>query len=295
MSFVCCEHIEIEAEDYHARPEWSHSQLKHLPGEPELFHGLYIAKRPEWQKEYRETSAMRFGTAGHAWFLEDKKPVVAPASVLSKAGSRAGKAWESFEAAHDGDTIVTESEWDALQYAKARAKADPEIDAYLSTAGMVEHSLFAIDEATGIRCRGRIDKIPEFNDGLEILDGKFSGDVSEFWVSNQAAKMLYYRQAAFYWDLVTAMYQEPKAFTFLFVRNEPPYDSALWRLYAEDIELGRQENMLALLNLKERLDTGNWYSDSFGNIGYVHLPRWKVKDANTLPVGFSEFTSFGQD
>jgi len=294
MPFINAEHIDLEAEDYHARPEWSNSQLKHLPDEPELFHGLYIAKRPEWQKEQRESAVMRFGTAGHAWFLEDKKPIVAPASVLSKAGSRAGKAWESFEAAHDGDTIVTEAEWAALQYAKIRAKADPEIDAYLSTSGMVEHSLFAVDEATGIRCRGRIDKIPEFRDGLEILDGKFSGDICEFWVSNQAAKMLYYRQAAIYWDLVTAAYEEPKAFTFLFVRNEPPYDSALWRLFSEDIELGRQENTLALLNLKERLRTGNWYRDGFGDIGYVHLPRWKIKETNALPAGCSEITNFDQ-
>jgi hypothetical protein len=292
MAFVNCDHIDMPAEEYHASPGWSNSQLKHLPGEPELFHGLYIRKRPEWQKEQRESSVMRFGTAGHAWFLENEKPVVAPPSVLSKAGSRAGKAWESFEAAHDGDTILTQDEWDALQYAKTRAQADPEIDAYLATAGMVEHSLFATDEATGLPVRCRIDKIPEFHDGLEVLDLKFSGDVSEYWASNQMAKMLYYRQAAFYWDLATAMYQEPKAFTFLFVRNEPPYDSALWRLYADDIDLGRQENAMALLSLKERLRTDNWYSDAFGRIGYIHLPAWKKKESPLLPVGFSEFTPY---
>jgi hypothetical protein len=293
MPFVDCRHIDLPSEEYHAHAAWSHSQLKYLPGEPELFNGLFVAKRPDWQASRNETPATRFGTAGHAWMLEDREPVVPPASVLSKSGSRAGGAWQAFASEHEGDTILTEDEWAAIQYATIRAKQDPEIDAYLSTVGKVEHSLFAIDEATGLPVRGRLDKICEFQDGMEILDLKISGDTSEYWVSNQVAKMGYERQAAMYWDLVAAAYGEPKAFTFLFVRNEPPYDSALWRLYNDAIEIGRQENALALLDLKERLRTNYWFSESFGRIGYTHLPAWKARETQALPVGFHEFTPFG--
>lgn len=293
--FADCQHIDLPAEEYHARPEWSHSQLKLLPDNPEEFWGRFVAakeERPVWALAKKPTRDMELGTAFHGMLLEKLLPPIVPADILSSDGSMTTKAAKAFKAAFPN--YLKPDEHACLQYAVGRCYADPEIAAYLQTDGYVEHSLFWMDPVTGLKGRSRLDKLCRFADGREILDVKFSGGCDQRWVENQVTKMLYFRQAALYTDAAQAAYGPVNAFTFLFVRNDAPYDAYLWRINANDLELGRRRNQVALEDLCRRLNTNDWRSDRFGRVNNFTLPKWAYDGDNSMPslAPFAEFETF---
>jgi hypothetical protein len=200
----------------------------------------------------------------------------------------------AFKAAHPN--YLKQDEFNALNYAVSRCHEDPEIHGYLETDGLIEASWFAMDSVTGLPVRGRSDKLCRFSDGLELLDVKFSNNTDQRWFDGQLANMSYYRQAAFYVDLVEAATGESvNAFTFLVVRNGFPYDSVLYRMNTNDIDLGRRHNRAALDDLKRRMDSGEWKRDGFGRVNYTHLPKWKWNDDDKGPVQpYQEFSEFNQ-
>jgi hypothetical protein len=288
-------HLDLPAEEYHARPEWSHSQLKYLPDSPEEFWGRFVAKgkeKPVWVTAFEPTRAMELGTTFHGMLLEKLLPPVVPANILASNGAMTTTAAKQFKLAFPN--YVKPQEYECLKYAVDRCHADPEIAAYLDTEGFVEHSLFWTDEATGLDCRARLDKLCRFGDGLEILDLKFSGGTDQRWVEAQVAKMLYFRQAAFYTDAVQRVYGPVNAFTFLFVRNDAPYDAYLWRINPNDLDMGRRRNALALADLAARLQSNNWRSEKFGRINHFTLPKWVMDGDNSMPslAAFAEFEIF---
>ena len=286
--------LDLPSEEYHARPEWSHSQLKYLPDNPEEFYARYVCKnRPSWARTKKPTRGMELGTAFHAMLLEGINPPVVPADILASNGAMTTAAAKAFKKAWPD--YVTEAENDTLTYAVNRCRKDPEIAAYLDTDGDPEVSLFWDDETTGLKCRGRVDRVCRFVDGISILDLKFSSGNDKRWVEKQVAAMLYYRQAAFYWDAVERAYSEPvREFVFLFAKNNPPFDAYLWRINPNDVGLGRRRNNLALDDLRSRQDSGDWHATGFGTIREFDLPKWAWDEGPQSVQPFEIFEAFGE-
>lgn len=289
MNNVVCD---MPAVEYHALPAWAHSKLKLLPAEPELFYARHILKpTPDWARaEYGRN--VELGTAFHAMLLEGIEPAVPPPDLrVASNGAMTTTEAKAWKAANPD--YLKRDEYNALSYAVSRCRRDPQIAAYLDTDGDVELSMFWTDEPTGFDCRGRLDKLCRFADGPEILDVKFSAGVDRRWVEGHLAKMSYYRQAAFYMDALTKITgQRPNGFTFLFVRNGPPYDAALWRMNVNDLELGARHNRIALDDLARRLESDNWFGDNFGTINYAFLHAWAYEqDALYATDNGEEFPS----
>ena len=150
---------------------------------------------------------------------------------------------------------------------------------------------------TGIACRGKLDKLCFFGDGVSVLDVKFSGGCTREWVEKQSAAMGYYRQAAFYTDAATAHAGHINTFAFLFVKNSPPYNCGLWILNENDIDLGRRHNDMALAELKRRREQDDWFvlSPPGGNYfsiadSYVGKQLWnRDTDSSNYQADFAEF------
>ena len=267
-------HVEMANEKYHAMGNWSHSQLKCLPADPELFEWKYILKR----EAFTVTRLMVCGSAFHAWLLEDIEPTEVPRHYLTAAGSMRPGGWNAVACEFPGVPVLKADELAGLRFARENCYADPEIRAYLETTGDVEHSLFSVDPETELPTRVRLDKLCRFSDGLVCLDLKYSGGVDDRWIDKQVTGMGYYSQAGMYWEHVERAYETPKCWAFLFVINEPPYTARLKQLLPPDIDLGIRHTHVALRDLRTRLTTNDWHGPGYGYLGITQVSKWKWEE-----------------
>lgn len=287
-----CIHVDMENARYHATGNWPHSQLKWLPVDPETFEWRYISRR----EEFSATRPMVCGSAFHAWLLEGIEPTIVPPEFLNKAGAVRPGGWDDIADAFPGVPVIKESERKALAYARDRCYADREIRAYLKTAGHVEHSLFAVDQETGLPTKVRLDKLCEFRSGIQILDLKFARGVDDRSVESQITNMAYYRQAGFYWEHAERAYQAPQRWVFLFVMNKPPFTARLKYLLPPDIELGQRHEHIALRALRRRLTENDWNGDGYGEVRQTGVAHWMwekgLDDEGAVFAPLEEFAAF---
>lgn len=267
----------MPAHEYRADPAWSVSQVNLLPEQPELFYGYHVAKPPLWERP--ATPNMDRGTILHACLLDgaDLDAFIIPAHVLSSNGSRAGKAWQRWKETRGDDPCIKDSEADDLRQMIASVRAEPQAAKLLDAPGGVEVSLFATDEPTGLRLKGRIDKLAKLKDTLVVVDLKTTSDPTDRAFSRSLIDYGYHRQAAWYLDLVAGPdvpVDELPPFVFICVRNEPPYECRVWELASSAIALGREKNREALIDLAKRLASDNWRGPQFNTIPLIDLPRW---------------------
>jgi hypothetical protein len=278
---------------YHAHPSWSHSQLKLIPDSPELFYGYHIAKK--WT--FEQTADMWIGECVHAVALENKKIITPPAEVLSSNGQRRGKAWEAWKAEHECEYILREQEADEC-YAMVSGLYDNEKSAALLRAeGFAEVSCFWTDDMTGLNLRGRLDKLCRFGNEYVIADLKCTSidPGNERIVAAHVLSMAYHRQAAFYCDAVRECFgKEPAGFLFMFVKNSPPYNSVVWRLDQNSLDLARRRNRAALLELNERLERDAFTGQRHNRENLLFLPKYAFTDdpGDNLPTPLNEFAEF---
>ena len=286
----------MPADEYHARPEWSHSQRKLLPNHPELFHGYHVTH--EW--EFKQTDDMWLGECLHAVCLEGKSIVEIPDYALTSNGQRRGKAWEAWQAEHANDFYLLPKEAERVLAMRDGLMADPKCRAFLEAEGQCEASYFYIDEETGLQCRARVDKLATFGRIAIIGDLKATNidPTDARQVGLKVLEMGYHRQGAEYTEAVGEVDGEtPDGFGFLFVRNRVPYNARLWVLKSEDIELGWRQNHAALRDLRRRLDSNDWIEgDTFGKENPITLPRWAYSDQSVGDAPYEEFAAFnGED
>jgi hypothetical protein len=286
---------EMPAPEYHARPEWSQSQLKLLPNHPELFHGFHIAKK--WT--FGQTPDMWLGECVHGVALEGRELLTPPPEALTSNGQRRGKAWEQWSAEHAGDLVLLEKDAAKVHTMAASLRDDPKIRQLLDADGDVELSLFWTDPETELPLRARLDKLARFGSGLVIGDLKCTNidPADERQVAAKVLNFKYHQQAAFYLDAMReATGTEPAGFLFIFVRNSPPYNAVLWRIEDVGIDLARRRNRVALIDLKERLARNFWRGSRYGIENPLQLPKWAYTDdpGDNTPTDFAEFAEFDQ-
>ncbi|MFA5056547.1 MAG: PD-(D/E)XK nuclease-like domain-containing protein [Opitutaceae bacterium] len=291
-------HIDCQAAEYHARPEWSQSQWKLLPDHPELFYGMYIEPDIEKRWKFKATEDMELGTQLHGVWLEKKELLIIPYTALTSNGQRRGRSWEAWCEEHPEDHGILEKDSLRIRDMLDRGLEDPVVRSLMEAEGETEHTIVWTDEETGLPLRCRIDKLCRFDGGYQIADIKCtSADVTdEREIASKIFSFGYHQQAAAYMDAATLLFGErPLNFVFVFVRNKPPYNAVAWTLPELDIELGKRHNRVALIELQSRLACGNWHGGRFGKLNTVSLPKWAwTDDPLGLPMSqpFSEFNDY---
>ena len=294
--FINVTHQDAQDDAYHQMKGWSVSQWKKLPHDPESFYGYYVASPPKWL--FEATPQMELGTNVHSVLLENKPFRCPPEDVLSKSGSRAGSLWKEYEASHSPLECISRKEASALASIKAATYADPKIRWCLETPGEVEYSMFGTHEETELPVRGRLDKWLGEDGSRIILDVKtMSCDVTnERLVGSQFLSLGYHWQAAAYMDMMAAHGKPCEAFFFICVKTSPPYTCCLWTLNQNDLELGQRRNRIALLDLRKRLESGDWNHARHGEVNYLAYPKYAfddnthMQDENT--AAYAEFESY---
>jgi hypothetical protein len=261
---------------------------------------------------------MQFGTMVHAKLLErdtfsDRYPLAQPCCAFLSSGKRAGQPCDHSGIMQDRGgswycgihakqapgaqpiECLTPVDAAKLAHIERAAYADPKVRGCLEAVGDVEYSLFGTHTETGLAVRSRLDKVFPVGDKRALIDLKTCSfdPCDDRLVAAAIHQRGYHRQAAWYLDMMEGHGKPCDVFFFVFIRTAPPYNSVLWSLNDNAIDLGRRRNDVALRNLYERLQSGDWAGPRHGELNYVDLPKYAYSgsvDDMTFPIGdFLEF------
>lgn len=149
----------------------------------------------------------------------------------------------------------------------------------LLSGAMVEQSFFWTDPA-GVLRKCRTDAIS--HNGEWVVDLKTTDDVSLAGFGRTIANRRYHVQAAFYLDILLALYgrDAPRGFAFVAAQKTRPHDVAVhWMMRDDDIvEAGRRLYQRDLARISECLETGYWPGADNGDLLQAQLPYWATRD-----------------
>ena len=277
-------HFTCSLEDYHARREWSHSQIEDLYTSAPLFHGRHITG------EYPRKSNRDFdaGTVAHMLLTSpaEQSELVAliPRTVLASNGARSGTAWREWRAEQGEKICLKPAEFEPIKQMVRNAHAHPVASELLATAQHYEFSVAWIDDATGLHLRCRPDMVCGMNGKAIAVDFKTTKAITQREFVSDACKYGYHRQAAWYWDGLIEWGMDVRRFVFIAVDKSPAHQCRVYEFGPEDIALGCEENRCLLAELARRLETDDW-SDPLGkDVLTVHLPAWKHAEVGAPEV-----------
>lgn len=136
----------------------------------------------------------------------------------------------------------------------------------------VEQSFFWVDP-WGVLRKCRTDVITW--DGQFVVDLKTTDDVSEEGFGRTIAQRRYEVQAAWYLDILYALYGDdaPKGWAFIAAQKTRPFDVAVHELTDEHIQLGRLLYQRDLALLIECQRTNTWPGKDGGRVIRASSPR----------------------
>lgn len=264
--------------DYFSHSALSASQMKLILHSPKHFQ----------QAPREEKRVYEMGHAIHSRiFGIGQEPVQIPEELLTVrsdgvvvVATQKAKEWRD-KAKADGKVPLKPDEYRKVIAASDSVLRHPKAGALLAKAGDSEVSMFGTDPETGIRLRGRIDRVTE--DG-EILDLKWLRDISERAIMRDVdgysydLSMEHYR---FLYELVKQ--QVPPPAVLICVEKEPPYDVRVVRLPEGWQDSGWRKMRRAIRTYAECMASGAWpgVDDGDDEIRDLPVPSW-VATANEM-------------
>lgn len=197
------------------------SQLRNMARSPAHYRSALETPRAD-------TPSMRLGRLVHTLVLGGPPFVVFD-------GTRRGKAWTDFEAAHGGLEIVTvDEEAVALEIAASIRASDV---AQMLLGGM--HELELSWEIAGRKCAGRLDVLG--HDGKYVTELKTTTDAEPGRFMRTASRLAYPSQLDWYGNgLVAAGMVAPENYYIVAVETKPPYVVTPFEVTPHALELGRR-------------------------------------------------------
>ena len=218
------------------------------------------------KKKITETDAMRFGTAVHTLLYEGRNEFKKNYYFMPKLDLRtkANKAIKEEHLKIAGNKILFDSEQGRQLHSILKNFEANKLAVHYAN-GIVEQSHYGEFEGVPVRVR------PDCHSDTWISDIKTSRDISLKAFKSEIRFRHYDLQAAFYSDCLG---YDPLNFRFIAIRNQYPFDVAVYSLNEDQIATGRFKYQQALRQWKHYLETGEAlgiYSDNTNKDGSIIL------------------------
>lgn len=233
-----------------------------------------------WRLDHpiKPTAAMELGTATHAAVLEPDR--FALDYVVWDGGRRAGKAWEEFQAAAGEARILRVEDYETVLEMQTAVRANRYAAMYLTT-GSPEVTMEWADDVTGRDCKGRADWITRDGNADVVVGLKTAKDCRPVQFGNQAARLGYHLQWAFYFDGWQAIHGTAPRMVEIVVESAEPHDVAVYVIGDEILEAGRLEYRRLLDKLIECELSGNWPGAVTAQEA-LSLPSWVYESESDI-------------
>lgn len=283
-------------EDYHARPEFSSSQLKDMLRSAAHFHSHNIVK--EHEREVKKH--LDFGTLAHTLFLEPelfetefailpedapRRPTEAMLKAKNPSPETLGKIawWENFDANNAGKTLVTAEQMAGAKRIVENLQSLSMYAEMQNNYGMAEASIFFTDPAFDLELRIRPDwhiaPCSRFPNGL-IIDVKTANDARFTAFSKACGNYAYDLSAAMYREGFQQYYRtsEKPAFIFIVGENDAPFVAKQYKASELFLSVGETRYNKAKELLAESLLINEWDGYSL-ELEEIFLPSYLTKQA----------------
>ena len=265
--------------DYHARPEFSSSQLKDMLRSPAHFYANHLD--PQRGEKSAPTKEMQLGTLVHTMLLEPHL-VATEYAVGEKFDRRTkqGKAdAEAFEQVNFGKIIIDKDDYDTASNMSNHIARHPFFaDLMANNYCQIESSIFFTDEATGVNVRVRPDlhiaPCAKYPNGL-ILDVKTTDDARPLAFSRTCGNFRYDLSVAMYRLGMQAYYRTEGLpdFYFAVVERNAPYGCQVFKASDDMLMIGETAYRTALAQLAECLAINEW--DCYPtDVTDIYLPKY---------------------
>lgn len=181
-----------------------------------------------------------------------------------------------------GKTLIPASDYKNMLGMLGAIERDPLASGLLYNAS-VEQSFYWIDQF-GILRKCRTDAITA--NGEYVVDLKTTDDVSEEGFGRTIAQRRYHVQAAWYLDILKALYgsDAPRGFAFIPAQKERPHDVGVHFLSDDQIEWGRRLYKRDLARYITCMRSGVWPGATAGQVIEARLPGWAEYQAEAVDL-----------
>jgi len=221
-------YYDLDERTYHAQHDWlSWSMAKHLlpPSTPAHFKAR-IGVREERKRTFdlgKVVHALVLGKGAEFEVVQslgqDKEPRDATSYDLVSAQKHRDEIYDA------GRVPILRTELEQAEAMAASVREHRTANLLLSN-GKPEVSLFWVAPETGVKCRARLDWLPDPTPGRRLIvpDVKTARDAHDREFANAAARYRYFGQQRWYLDGIKALGLDPDpAFVFVVLEKEPPH------------------------------------------------------------------------
>lgn len=262
----------IPFSEYHRWPGVNFSKLK-------LFERSAAHAREEMLHPSEQTPAQAMGTAVHSAVLEPER--FAEEYVVGLDCGRKSKidkdAWAEFEAKHPTALILDKDDAEICRGVSGAVWGHPVARELLSSQGAREVCIVWDDEATGLRCKARIDAIGTVAGWSVLADLKTIGDglndARPDGFAKACANFMYHVQAAHYMAGAAALSDHPRRFFHIAAEKVRPFGVAVYELSEGALAQGEQQRRRWLHRMAECEKTNVWPGYPT-HVMPLDLPAW---------------------
>lgn len=239
-----------------------------------------------------QSPSLRLGSLIHTGFLEpgelESRYAVMPQFELdpqnrTKDGRQTtGKATGYYKDCVDewlastgaaGRQVVSQDDFDTMLGACRALSCHHRAAQLLADPGDSELSI-VWDDASGLRCKARIDRLCYRAGGHVVADLKTTRDAAEF--GRAVANYGYHRQGAFYLRGIESLMEGPFSFELLAVETAHPFGCRCAPLSTEALDAGRREVAELLERFASCSASGVW--PGYEDPTEWSLPKWCLPD-----------------
>lgn len=272
-------YYDMPAEVYHAQHDWlSWSRMKYLLPPSTPAHFKASLKAGEERKRHFD-----LGKVIHALVLGEGDEFVVVQALDKAKEPYDARNYDLVSAQRHRDAIYDEGkvpilrhELDAAEKMAASVR-EHEIANVLLSNGKPEVSLFWVDPTTKVKCRARLDWLPEKVAGRRLIvpDLKSAVTAAPAEFAKAGANFAYYGQAMHYSDGIAALgLDKDPAFVFVVVEKADPYLVQVCQFAdRDDLRIARAAVDHCRRLYAECLAADNWPGYGRG-INQLTLPAW---------------------
>jgi hypothetical protein len=277
----------ITEPDYRAIDAINVSALVHMERSPAHF--IHHYNTPA------RSAAMDFGTLAHMAILEPRRfgaEVVRGGPINPKTQEpygRATQAWAAFEADHPGKRFLTDDEYEAIAAIQQAVWDHPIARKLMLADGPAEAVMQWTDKATGVACKGRVDRLVQDAKGRVVIaaDLKTTADASEQGITRIATRLHYAAKVAWYRWGIKETTGEDMPLPLVFVETEAPYGVNVWAMDDDWIDFGRQQ-FRRWLDMYAKCASENRWPGYEARDLVIPAPKWMRSTAEVSATGASD-------
>ena len=291
-------------QDYHDRPELSHSEFKLYIDEPERFDRVVLRQIEKLQFSAASIKSMDFGDKAEYVLFHNRfpgEPKLIPRDVLSRRKraakwydennleydaddddhhifAKSGKAWKAFVGSDEnkGKWLIHPSEWvteiDPLSRVREQVRSHKEAKSLVYGPRETHLAIVFVCPWTGIMCRCQLDILSLWL--RRIVDIKTTYAITPKGFATQCFNMGYHIQDVWYSYAVYSLLGIYLPFQFVAIKNKSPYNVEVFELTDKFKDIGRTEWRENMLAIQRSVEEGRFTTMTHGRVAQLPPPPW---------------------